>query len=90
MGRHRKIEGLPSFGDFSSVTVACEALGMSASLGSLAVPSGWPTGTATTEAAPAADAASRPKWLTFQEGLMDVMTGSGTPSHGEAADVDGP
>src|ERR1700748_3539113 len=51
MGLHSKPEGLKSFHDFSSVTVACVGLGASASLGSLAVPSGWPTATAASEPA---------------------------------------
>lgn len=88
MGRHRKIEGLPSFGDFSSVSVACTELGRSASVGSLAVPAGWPGTTETREPAPpASDAAGQPQWLTFQEGLMGVMTGSGAVP---ANDADGP
>lgn len=79
MGRHRKIEGLPSFHDFSSVSVECVGLGASASLGSLAVPSGWPTANTATQPVPSADEAmrtSRPQWLTYQDSLMGVMTGS--------------
>jgi hypothetical protein len=87
MGRHRKIEGLASFGDFSSVSVACTALGRSASLGSLAVPAGWPTATETSEPVHSgADTASRPQWLTYQAGLMGVMSGSGPAPQGDVVD----
>jgi hypothetical protein len=69
-----------SFRDFSSVEVECTALGASASLGSLSVPSAWPTATRTVDYTPAV--AGKPPGLTYQERLMDVMTGrhAGTPS----------
>lgn len=67
---------LKAFRDFSSVRVECTALGASASLGSLSVPSAWPTSTARAADTPTA-AAGRPPGLTYREGLMDVMTGRG-------------
>ncbi|BAX93386.1 hypothetical protein MSG_03248 [Mycobacterium shigaense] len=84
MGRHSKLEGLPSYHDFSSVSVECAALGRSASLGSLAVPSGWPTANATSETGPSATeaaGAARSRWLTFQEGLKDLMSASRATFH---------
>ncbi len=67
---------LKSFRDFSSVRVECTALGASASLGSLSVPSAWPTSTGKAADPPTA-AAGKPPGLTYQEGLMGVVTGRG-------------
>jgi hypothetical protein len=74
---------LKSFRDFSSVRVECEILGGSAALGSLSVPSAWPTSAAKPGYA-TNDAAGKPPGLTYQEGLMGVMTGRGVvPPHTE-------
>ena len=67
---------LKSFRDFSSVHVECTTLGASASLGSLSVPSAWPTSTAKAADTPTA-ATGKPPGLTYQEGLMGVVTGRG-------------
>ncbi|GBG38276.1 hypothetical protein [Mycobacterium montefiorense] len=66
-----------AFRDFSSVSVQCTTLGASASLGSLSVPAAWPTSTAKATDAPTA-ATDKPPGLTYQDGLMGVVTGSGT------------
>jgi hypothetical protein len=69
---------LTSFHDFSSIQVEAAGLGRSAALGSLAVPSGWPDALPVS-ADPVDDAsaspADTPPGLTFQEGLMDMVTG---------------
>jgi hypothetical protein len=63
-----------SFRDFSSVQVKCIALGASRSLGSLSVPSAWPKATPKSEIPPP-PAKGKPPGLTYQDGLMGVMTG---------------
>jgi hypothetical protein len=95
---HYGIEGdsnpkpLGSFHDFSSVQVACEGLGGSASLGSLKVPPSWPTAdppfeqvsppdVATSDSVAPADAEGRPPGLTYQEGLMGMITGRCALAH---------
>jgi PPE-SVP subfamily C-terminal region len=70
-----------SFRDFSSVRVACTGLGTSPSLGSLSVPPAWPTATPKPEYTPAV--AGKPPGLTYQDGLMGVMTGRHAASHAE-------
>jgi hypothetical protein len=76
-----------SFRDFSSVRVECTELGASASLGSLSVPSAWPTSTAKPEPPPNAGA-TRPPGLTYQDGLMGVLTGrpAAEPEDSSASD----
>lgn len=63
-----------SFRDFSSVRVECTALGTSPSLGSLSVPPAWPTATPRPEPTPDVGK-GKPPGLTYQDGLMSVMTG---------------
>jgi PPE-SVP subfamily C-terminal region len=71
-----------SFRDFSSVQVACTGLGTSPSLGSLSVPPAWPAATPKPEYTPAV--AGKPPGLTYQDGLMGVMTGHrAAASHAE-------
>ncbi|OBA63600.1 hypothetical protein A5647_04630 [Mycobacterium sp. 1100029.7] len=75
---------LKSFRDFSSVRVECTELGASASLGSLSVPSAWPTSAAKPEPTP--NSGSKPPGLTYQDGLMGVMTGHpAAPADAEAS-----
>ena len=63
-----------SFRDFSSVRVECTALGASPALGSLSVPPAWPKAAPKPNDPPATDKA-KPPGLTYQDGLMGVMTG---------------
>jgi PPE-SVP subfamily C-terminal region len=71
-------KALSSFGDFSSIQVEAAGLGRSAAFGSLAVPPSWPDALPVPadpvddDAAPAPD--TQPG-LTYQEGLMGMMTG---------------
>lgn len=71
--RGAKPATVKSFRDFSSVRVACKALGTSPLLGSLSVPPAWPAATPKPQDTPAV--ASKPPGLTYQDGLMGVMTG---------------
>lgn len=63
-----------SFRDFSSVRVECTTLGASRSLGSLSVPPAWPKATPKSEIPPP-PTKGKPPGLTYQDGLMGVMTG---------------
>ncbi|WAC89624.1 PPE family protein, SVP subgroup [Mycobacterium sp. Aquia_213] len=63
-----------SFRDFSSVRVECTELGASRALGSLSVPPAWPKATPKSEIPPPA-VKGKPPGLTYQDGLMGVMTG---------------
>lgn len=63
-----------SFRDFSSVVVECAALGASPSLGSLSVPPAWPKSAPKPDEPPPAPKGT-PIGLTYQAGLMGVMTG---------------
>ncbi|WP_442791266.1 PE/PPE C-terminal domain-containing protein [Mycobacterium sp. Aquia_216] len=75
-----------SFHDFSSIRVGCEGQGKAVSLGSLSVPPSWVAAAPRIGAvsrlpsAGAVDAAQaspvdRPRWHTFQEGLMGMVGG---------------
>ncbi|CDO88182.1 hypothetical protein AWC29_01445 [Mycobacterium triplex] len=63
-----------SFRDFSSVVVKCAALGASPALGSLSVPPAWPKSAPKPDELPAAPK-GKPPGLTYQDGLMGLMTG---------------
>ncbi|WP_165796351.1 PPE family protein, SVP subgroup [Mycobacterium ahvazicum] len=63
-----------SFRDFSSVVVECAALGASPALGSLSVPPAWPKSAPRPDELPATPKV-KPPGLTYQDGLMSVMTG---------------
>lgn len=85
---------LSSWHDFSSIRVWCAGLGKAAALGSLSVPSSWPSSSARAEPASSAigasdssDApagpASRPPALTYQQALMEMMTGHRSNAEGD-------
>ncbi|MEE6139661.1 hypothetical protein SKC41_25455 [Mycobacterium sp. 050128] len=64
-----------SFRDFSSVRVECTTLGGSPALGSLSVPPAWPKASPRPDDPPPAGVKGKPPGLTYQDGLMGVMTG---------------
>lgn len=85
---------LSSWHDFSSIRVWCAGLGEAAALGSLSVPSSWPRSSARTGPTPPAigdsdsgDAptgpASRAPALTYQQALMEMMTGHRSNTEGD-------
>ncbi|CQD12342.1 hypothetical protein BN1232_02354 [Mycobacterium lentiflavum] len=69
-----------SFRDFSSVVVECAALGASPALGSLSVPPAWPKASPRPDDPPPAAVQGKPPGLTYQDGLMGVMTGRAVPA----------
>jgi hypothetical protein len=76
-----------SLHDFSGVEVACTLPGGSASLGSLSVPSSWPSAAPHVQEtagrdAPAA-AQGTPRGLAYRQNLMGMMTGRPALGHDE-------